>query len=237
MPQAQALFSVALTLLSPRPKQICYPPIRVKISRFTRWSPELTRATGEEGVRADTCDEPVRHELIAMLPRLKRFADVLAGEKKEGRTLLRRSLLRMLKDQSSYQDDAPFDRWAFAEIYRLWEYELCRYVDPLRQAKASENDFQQLMAPEQGANFDALTANFLGQLSPRQRGTLLLVYGEGFSHDDAGRVLDSNSDAVRSRLVRASAGLADRLSGKRTGEGDRRRRGALLQKTADKNHD
>jgi hypothetical protein len=61
-------------------------------------------------------DESVRYELIAMLPRLKRFADVLVGEKKEGRAQLRRALLRMLNDQHRYQRGTLFDRWAFAEI-------------------------------------------------------------------------------------------------------------------------
>ena len=66
----------------------------------------------------------MRRELIAMLPRLKRFTDVLVGDKKEGRALLRRALLRMLNDRLRYQRDIPFDRWAFAEIYQLWLGEL-----------------------------------------------------------------------------------------------------------------
>ena len=56
-----------------------------------------------------------------------------------------------------------------------------------------------------------LTASFLGHLPPQQRSTLLLVYGEGFDHEDAGRVLDSSPDTIAARLIRASASLADRL--------------------------
>ena len=63
----------------------------------------------------------------------------------------------------------------------------------------------------QGEEVDALTASFLGNLPPQQRCTLLLVYGEGFDHEDAGRVLDSTPDTVAARLIRASASLADRL--------------------------
>jgi DNA-directed RNA polymerase specialized sigma24 family protein len=176
----------------------------------------------------------VRHELIAMLPRLKRFADVLVGEKKEGRALLRRALLRMLNDRHRYQRGAPFDRWAFAEIYQLWLGELSHHADPLRQAKASETDFERLFPQEQGIEFDALTANFLGHLPPQQRSTLLLAYGEGFNYEDAGRVLDSNPDTIRSRLIRASASLADRLSSKSPARAqDRHRhRDALSQETA-----
>ena len=142
-----------------------------------------------------------------MLPRLKRFADVLVGEKKESGFLLRRALLRMLSDQYRDRLGRLFDRWVFAEIYRV-----CHQSDSRHQATSSEMDFELLFAQEQGAEFDALTANFLGQLPPQQRGALLLIYGEGFDYEDAARVLDSNPDTIRSRLIRATASLADRLS-------------------------
>jgi RNA polymerase sigma-70 factor, ECF subfamily len=154
----------------------------------------------------------MRHELIAMLPRLKRFADVLVGEKREGKALLRRALLRMLAEHHRYQRGTPLDRFAFTEIYRLWLAELRDHADPLRQAKASEEDFDQLFPEDRDADFDAFTATFLGQLPPQQRSTLLLVYGEGFDYEDAAKVLDADADTVQSRLIRASASLADRLS-------------------------
>jgi RNA polymerase sigma-70 factor (ECF subfamily) len=163
-------------------------------------------------VQASTHRQSVRHELIAMLPRLKRFADVLVGEKREGKALLRRALLRMLADHHRYQRGTPLDRWAFTEIYRLWLAELRDHADPLRQAKASEGDFDRLFPTDRGADFDAFTATFLGQLPPQQRSTLLLVYGEGFDYEDAARVLDSTADTIQARLIRASASLADRLS-------------------------
>jgi DNA-directed RNA polymerase specialized sigma24 family protein len=154
----------------------------------------------------------MRHELIAMLPRLKRFADVLVGEKREGKALLRRALHLMLAEHHRYQRGTPLDRFAFTEIYRLWLGELRDHADPLRQAKSSEEDFDRLFPKDRGADFDAFTATFLGQLPPPQRSTLLLVYGEGFDYEDAARVLDSDADTVQSRLIRASASLADRLS-------------------------
>jgi len=162
-------------------------------------------------VQAQIHHESVRDGLVAMLPRLKRFADVLVGDKAEGKALLRRALMRMLADQHRYQRGTPLDRWAFAEIYGLWLHELRDHADPLRQAKASDTDFERLFHQGQGADFDALTAGFLGHLPPQQRSTLLLVYGEGLDHEDAGRVLDSSPDTIAARLIRASASLADRL--------------------------
>lgn len=155
--------------------------------------------------------DSVRHDLILMLPRLKRFADVLTGEKKEGKALLRRALFRMLNEHHRYQRGTLFDRWAFGEIYALWLIELRDHAEPLSQAKASEENFELLFHKDGEEKFDALTANFLWQLPPQQRSTLLLVYGEGFDYEDAARVLDSNADTVEARLIRASGSLADRL--------------------------
>ena len=155
--------------------------------------------------------DSVRHDVIVMLPRLKRFADVLVGEKKEGKALLRRALFRMLDEHHRYQRGTSFDRWAFAEIYALWLSELRDHAEPLRQAKANEEIFEGLFPRDGEDEFDALTANFLGQLPPQQRSTLLLVYGEGFDYDDAGSVLDTDPGTVQARLIRASATLADRL--------------------------
>ncbi len=148
-----------------------------------------------------------------MLPRLKRFADVLTGEKKEGKALLRRALLRMLNEHHRYQRGTPFDRWAFGEIYALWLIELRDHAEPLRQTKASEESFEHLFHKGGEERFDALTANFLWRLSPQLRSTLLLVYGEGFDYEDAARALDSNTGTIEARLIRASASLADRLGG------------------------
>jgi len=153
----------------------------------------------------------MRHELIAMLPRLKRFADVLVGEKREGKALLRRALQCMLAEHHRYQRGTPLDRFAFSEIYRLWLGELRDHADPLRQAKSSEEDFDRIFPKDRGADFEAFTATFLGQLPPQQRSTLLLVYGEGFDYEDAARVLDSTADTIQARLIRTSASLADRL--------------------------
>lgn len=162
-------------------------------------------------MQAEIHQQSVRHGLIAMLPRLKRFADVLVGEKKAGKALLRRALLRMLAEQHRYQRGTPLDRWAFAEIYQLWLHELRNHADPLGQAKASEAGFDRLFPKDRKAEHDAHTASFLGHLPPQQRSTLLLVYGEGFDHEAAGRVLDSSPDTIAARLIRASASLADRL--------------------------
>jgi DNA-directed RNA polymerase specialized sigma24 family protein len=170
---------------------------------------------GRKFVQAKWSHDSIRHGLITMLPRLKRFADVLVGERRDGTALLGRALRRMLAEQHRYQRGTPLDRWALSEIYRLWLHELREQPDPMRQAKAQakadDKSFERLFGGAQGEAVDVLTAAFLSNLPPQQRCTLLLVYGEGFDCEDAGRVLDSPPDTVAARLIRASASLADRL--------------------------
>jgi DNA-directed RNA polymerase specialized sigma24 family protein len=176
-----------------------------------RARPALTQADGERGVQAEDFHDSVRPGLIAMLPRLKRFADVLVGERDEGASLLGRALQAMLAEQHRYQRGTALDVWSFGEIYRHWLHELRDHANPVVQTKIDDARFGALFHAEQDGYLDAPVIAFLKSLPPQQRLTLLLVYGEGFDHESAGRVLDVAPDTIAARLVRISAGLADRL--------------------------
>jgi RNA polymerase sigma-70 factor, ECF subfamily len=143
-----------------------------------------------------------------MLPRLKRFADLLVGERSEATALLRRALHFMLAEQHRYQRGLALDSWAFAEIYRQWLAELSDDTGPVGQRKIDETRFTELFGDES----DALTTGFLASLPVRQRLALLLVYGERLDYAEAGRVLDVSADMIAARLIRISATFADRLS-------------------------
>jgi RNA polymerase sigma-70 factor (ECF subfamily) len=142
-----------------------------------------------------------------MLPRLKRFSDLLTGERREGTALLGHALNRMLAEQHRYQRSTALDRWAFGEIYRQWIDDLRDRADPSGEARSDGASFAALFG-----DCDAFTISFLRSLPPQQRLTLLLVYAERFDHIDAGRVLDVPSETIATRLVRITAALADLLS-------------------------
>ena len=163
-------------------------------------------------MQAEDFHDSVRPGLVAVLPRLKRFADVLAGKRDAGTALLGRALRFMLAEQHRYQRGTALDVWAFSEIYRQWLHELRAHDDPVAQARAGDGDFDELFQFEEDGYFDAPVIGFLGGLPAPHRLTLLLVYGEGFDYEDAGRVLDVSPDVIASRLVRISGALADRLN-------------------------
>ncbi|WP_141701202.1 sigma factor-like helix-turn-helix DNA-binding protein [Methyloceanibacter methanicus] len=154
----------------------------------------------------------MRPGLIAMLPRLKRFADVLGGGRDAGGGLLRRALQYMLAEQHLYQRGTALDVWAFSEVYRQWRHELSGQADPMAQAKIDDAAFAALFDIDGEGHRDEPVIAFLMGLPPQQRLTLLLVYGEGFEHEDAGRILDVSSEMIAARLIRMSASLSDRLS-------------------------
>jgi RNA polymerase sigma-70 factor (ECF subfamily) len=160
-------------------------------------------------VQAEDFHDSVRPGLVAMLPRLKRFADLLAGNAAQGTDLLRRALLRMLTEQHLYQRGTALDRFAFTEIYREWLKELREHPHPIALDE-EDADFARLFG--ETAESDPEIVAFLRVLSPPQRLTLLLVYGERFDHIDAARVLDAAPDTVAARLVRITASLADHLA-------------------------
>jgi DNA-directed RNA polymerase specialized sigma24 family protein len=163
-------------------------------------------------VQAEDYQHSVRPGLVAVLPRLMRFADVLVGERGEGTGLLSRALHCMLAEQYRYQVGTALDVWAFGEIYRTWLHELRGHPNPVAQAKIADAGFEDLFYQEIDGYLDTPVVGFLSGLPAQQRLTLLLVYGEGFDHEDAGRVLDVGTDIIAARLVRVSAALADRLS-------------------------
>jgi DNA-directed RNA polymerase specialized sigma24 family protein len=167
---------------------------------------------GTVQVQAEDYQDSIRPGLIAMLPRLKRFAGLLVGERKAGAALLGRALNRMLAEQHRYQRGTAIDRFAFAEIYRHWLGELRNRADHGAQHEIDDAGFALLFGREDEQAFDPFTARYLRSLPPQQRLTLLLVYGEGFDHIDAGRVLDIPSETVAVRLVRLSTTFADFLS-------------------------
>ncbi|HML92589.1 sigma factor-like helix-turn-helix DNA-binding protein [Methyloceanibacter sp.] len=167
---------------------------------------------GEHSVQAKDFHDSVRPGLVAMLPRLKRFADVLAGGREEGRGLLSRALQYMMAEQHLYQRGTALDVWAYAEVYRQWRHELSGHADPMAQAKVDGAHFAELFLLEDDGYRDDPVIAFLVGLPPQQRLTLLLVYGDGFEHEDAARILDVPLETIAARLVRMSAALTDRLS-------------------------
>jgi RNA polymerase sigma-70 factor (ECF subfamily) len=174
------------------------------------------RGTGSLKRRLDMAQgeritQSTRLKLISLLPRLRRFAAVLAGDRAGCDRLLRDACLRMLEDEHLNQQGAPFDRWAFAELYALWLERLRDHTDPMTQGKGDVDLFMAAFMGAEGNSAEiAETAAVLTKLPPQQRSAALLIYGDGFSYDEAAMILDAPLQTVVERAARALASLIER---------------------------
>lgn len=158
----------------------------------------------------DTNDS-IRPKLIGLLPRLRRFAAVLAGDRATCDVLLRTACEHMLAEQHRYQRGMPFDRWAFTQLYALWLEALRQHIAPMTQARADQTLFRDAFAGADGDAAEiAATATHLAALPPHLRAVALLTYGEGFSYDEAAEILDAPPHTVLERTARMLAALIER---------------------------
>ena len=160
--------------------------------------------------------EPEFHDaLVAVLPKLRRFAYALAGNREEADDLLQAAAERALEKADRFEPGTNFEAWLFRLCRNLW-------IDRIRSRKVRpEVLFKEEMAPsldgerqlETGVDLERVGAA-MGQLSEDHRSVLALVAVEGLSYKEAASVLDLPIGTVMSRLARARAQLADRVGEK-----------------------
>lgn len=151
-----------------------------------------------------------RAKLITLLPRLRRFATVLAGGRDGADGLLRTACRKMLHNSGSYQQGAAFDIWAFSMLHAEWLSGLRSHADPLAQSQGESGAFAVDQFGELDDGYLEPTLEILAKLPAQQRGAALLIYGEGFSYDEAGQILDTTPETVMARLARALATFVER---------------------------
>lgn len=151
-----------------------------------------------------------RARLIALLPRLRRFATVLAGERARADTLLRAACKKMLSRADTYQTGTAFDIWAFRELHVNWLSGLRSHDAPLAQAQADAGVFAEAEFGEGTDAHRAETAEIIAKLPPQQRAAALLIHGEGFSYDEAAEILEASRQTVVTRVSRALASFIER---------------------------
>lgn len=151
----------------------------------------------------------VRADLRALLPRLKGFAVSLTGNSQAGHALLKATCKYVAARAEREQGHTPFALWAFTQMHTLWSRREAQRENP-REPQAAD---PRLFAGRNGENSAdaAAFARFIAQLPPQQRGTLLLVYGEGWSYDEVAEAFGVPVATVMTRLARSHAVLAQAL--------------------------
>ena len=160
-------------------------------------------------------DAGVRDQMIALLPRMRRFAYSLAGSIDEADDLVQVACEKALSRLDQFQVGTRLDSWMFRIIQTSW-------IDRVRMVRRREtvNDAKILAVMPFDARIHeqiearaalAIVRAEVANLPEEQRVVLALVAVDGMSYKDAAKVLGIPIGTVMSRLARARRKLGEAL--------------------------
>ena len=154
------------------------------------------------------------HELLTLLPRLRRFARSLARDAADADDLTQVALERALKARSQWQPGTRLDSWMMKIMRNCW-------IDETRSRVRRARTF----APEEEGAAVGIDAHHdiersaemqdvdkaMDSLSPEQREVVALVLVEGLANREAAPLIDIPIGTLTSRLTRGRQALAQML--------------------------
>lgn len=156
----------------------------------------------------------LKRDLIALLPRLRRFARSLTRSATEADDLVQEACLRALSRHDQWDPTQPLDRWMFRITRNLWISEIRKRQVRLGQGQVDAEDATELVSPETGE--DTLAARELRRhieaLPEDLSAILLTVSVEGYSYAEAAELFDIPIGTVMSRIHRARKSLAQLIA-------------------------
>jgi len=152
--------------------------------------------------------------VLALLPRLRRFAIGLAGHPADGDDLCQMTIERALARRDQWQEGTRLDSWMYRIMRNIW-------IDESRARKRRSDTF---VDEEAGLSVggdggqEALVGlgdvdRAMAQLPQEQREAVLLVMVEGYSYKEAAEVVGCPVGTLNSRLVRGRDALLELLGG------------------------
>ena len=161
-------------------------------------------------------DESIRREMLAFLPRLRRFAYGLTGSVHDGDDLLQATCERAIRHIGQWQPGTRLDSWMY-RIARNLHLNNLRAKGVRHQHLASVDPVEHgtvdgVRAAEAQITYEAVR-RFVGRLPEEQRTILLLVTVEGLSYREVSEMLELPIGTVTSRLARARIALKSYLGG------------------------
>jgi RNA polymerase sigma-70 factor (ECF subfamily) len=150
--------------------------------------------------------------LIELIPRLRRYARALAGERAAADDLVQDTLERAWSKLHLYRRGTDLRAWLFTVMHNV-------HVNRLRATRPADPlDDEMPELAQRATQGDALLVRdlerALAALPAAQREVLLLVALEDLSYDQTARVLDIPIGTVMSRLARARDKLRQLMHGK-----------------------
>lgn len=155
--------------------------------------------------------EQVRRQIVALLPRLRRFGRAITRHASDADDLVQIAIERALLRHEQWRPEAPFHSWMFGIMRNAW-------IDEAR----ARSRHGQVLAPEEagldvGDNASEAQLRLLSvqkamaALPEEQRLAVALVLVEGLSYKEAAEALDVPIGTLTSRLARGREALQKQL--------------------------
>jgi RNA polymerase sigma factor (sigma-70 family) len=161
----------------------------------------------------DASLDTIRHQMVQLLPRLRRFAVALTGSAADGDDLVQDTIERALKNLHAWEPGSRLDSWMFRIAKN-------RFIDTRRSAKRSKTeaietaDDHVALDGEQAIQSHLAfrdTAKALQALPAEQRQAVALVLVDGLSYREAADILEIPIGTLTSRIARAREALTAAL--------------------------
>ncbi len=152
-------------------------------------------------------DEPLRQEIAALLPRLRRFARSVCRHREDADDLVQAAIERALKHLDQWQEGTRLDSWMFRIMKNAW-------IDETRARRRRD----EVHAPEEAgaavgvSESAALVARLsieaaMARLPDEQRVAIGLVFVDGLAYKEAADILKIPIGTLTSRLARGRDAL------------------------------
>lgn len=161
-------------------------------------------------------DPRTRKELLALLPRLRRFARGLVGNTDEADDLVQTACERAIRNIDQWHLGTRLDSWMYRIVQSAW-------IDAVRARRTRDNYAKVVAATtlaSTGGEKDAMNRltlqsiqEALQQLPNEQRVVVLLICVEELSYAQAAEVLGVPVGTIMSRLARGRLALRRLVEG------------------------
>ncbi|MEO0542950.1 MAG: RNA polymerase sigma factor [Pseudomonadota bacterium] len=158
--------------------------------------------------------EGLRKELIALLPRLRRFARTLTGSTHDADDLVQDVCLKALNNSESWDPTQPLDRWVFRIMRNHWVSEIRKRKVRFGEGQVLAEEANELVQKETAEDTlrGAQLRRQVEELPAELAVLLLAVSVEGYSYAEAAETFDIPIGTVMSRIHRARKTLAAQLN-------------------------
>jgi RNA polymerase sigma factor (sigma-70 family) len=153
-------------------------------------------------------------ELLAIVPRLRRFAQGLTHHPADADDLCQAAIERALKSREQWQDGTRLDSWMYRITRNIWIDN--RRASARRGVHSDIDDGVMQIADGSHARMEASMElndvdKAMAKLPDEQREAVILVLVEGYAYKEAAAILEVPMGTLTSRLVRGREALMREL--------------------------